>query len=155
MKKAINRPYFLVGNKSGKKRMRICIRFTENTKKTVSETLWKWRKCARSDALCPPHPHPSALLPSGISRWILLEIPPQNFFYKSKTLAKPRGGHLYKSPFYAVKCFIWSAWCCKSEEKQSRPPIRVSPYVQSTQKRGQAPMTVTSHVVMFPNIVRM
>ena len=54
MNKAINRPYFLVRNQSGQKRMRICMRFTENTKKTVSETLWKWRKCACSEALCPP-----------------------------------------------------------------------------------------------------
>ena len=53
---AINRPYFLERNQSGQKRMRICIRFTENTKKTVSKTLWKWRKCARFEALCPPPP---------------------------------------------------------------------------------------------------
>ena len=53
---AINRPYFLERNQSGQKRMRICIRFTENTKKTVSKTLWKWRKCARFEALCPPLP---------------------------------------------------------------------------------------------------
>ena len=51
---AINRPYFLERNQSGQKRIRICIRFTENTKKTVSKTLWKWRKCARFKALCPP-----------------------------------------------------------------------------------------------------
>ena len=25
-------------------------------KKTVSKTLWKWRKCARFEALCPPSP---------------------------------------------------------------------------------------------------
>ena len=37
----------------------------------------------------PPSTLPSALLPSGISRWILLEIPLRNFFYKSKTLASP------------------------------------------------------------------
>ena len=36
--------------------------------------------------LAPYHP---ALFPSGISRWILLEIPLRYFFYKSKTSAKP------------------------------------------------------------------
>ena len=33
MNKAINWPYYLVRNQSGQKRMRICMRFTENTKK--------------------------------------------------------------------------------------------------------------------------
>jgi len=51
MNKAINWPYFLVRNQSGQKRMRLCMRFTENTKKM---TKWqKWRKCARFEALCP------------------------------------------------------------------------------------------------------
>ena len=54
MTTAINWPYFPKGIQIGQKRLRICMRFTENAKKAVSETLSKCRKCARSEALCPP-----------------------------------------------------------------------------------------------------
>ena len=37
--------------------------------------------------------------------------------------------------------------------KNNFDSILVSSYIQNTQKRGQALMAVTSHVVMFPNIV--
>ena len=74
MNKAINWPYFLVQNQSGQKRMRICIRFTENTFFFFSKTLWKWRKCARSEALCVPAVHPSILQRRHWHRFINLFI---------------------------------------------------------------------------------
>ena len=51
---AINGPYLLVQNQIVQKRMRIYMRIIENTKEKVSRTLWKWRNCAPSEALCAP-----------------------------------------------------------------------------------------------------
>ena len=46
--------------------------------------------------------------------------------------------HSNKSPFYAVRRFIWPlACCCKSGQEQSST-IFVSPYIQNTQQLGHA-----------------